>query len=138
MVVKTNYELISLFLYAQNKDKNNKKQRLLYRAAHLPVDMSSSICLVEPLNTASLPSPVPNPLNNHFNDAHQRFRKKMDQLADMHVCSICKECYPGIVTKKTHGAYAYYRCILERKGHRFSLENNMDPGNQQIVLAVLT
>ena len=102
------------------------------------MDMSSSISLAEPVDTASLPSPVPNPLNNHLNDAHQRFRKKMDQLADMHVCSICKECYPGIVTKKFHEAYTCSHCILERKGHRFSLENNMDPGNQPTVLAVLT
>ena len=62
----------------------------------------------------------------------------MDQLADMHVCSICKECYPGIVTKKLHGAYACSCCILEQKGHLFSLENNMDLGNQPAVLAVLT
>ena len=58
-------------LYAQNIDKNNKKQRLLYRDAHLPVDMSSSISLAEPIDTNSLPSLVPNPLNNHLHDAHQ-------------------------------------------------------------------
>ena len=58
-------------LYAQNRDKNNKKQRLLYRADHMHVDMSSSNSLVEPVDSASLPSPVPNPLNNHLKDAHQ-------------------------------------------------------------------
>ena len=100
---------------AQNRDKNNKKQCLIYRAAHLPVDISSSISLAEPVDTASLPSPMENPLNNHLNDTHQCFHKKMDQLADMNVCSICKKCYPGIVTKKFHGAYACTRCILERK-----------------------
>ena len=93
--------------------KTNKKQCHLYRAAHMRVDMSSSNSLVEPIDLASLPSHVPNPLNNQLNDAHQRFRKKMDQLADMHVCSICKECYPGIVTKNFHGAYACSCCILE-------------------------
>ena len=61
----------------------------------------------------------------------------MDQLADIHVCSIWKECYPGIVMKTFHDAYTYSRCILERKGHCFSLENNMDPGIQPLVLAVL-
>ena len=65
-----------IVLYAQNRDKNNKKQRLLYRATRLPVDMSSSISLAEPVDTTSLPYPVPNPLNNHLNDGHQRFRKK--------------------------------------------------------------
>ena len=34
-------------------------------------------------------------------------------------------------------AYACSRCILKRKGHRFSLENNMDPGNHIDFLAVL-
>ena len=67
-------------LYAQNRDKNNKKQRLLYRDARMHVNMSSSNPLVEPVNSTSLPSPVPNPLNNQLNDAHQRFHKKMDQL----------------------------------------------------------
>ena len=86
-------------LYAQNREKNNKKQCLLYRVARLPVDMSSSIYLAEPVDSASLPSHVPNPFNNHLNDGHQRFCKKMDQLDDMHVWLICKECYPSIVTK---------------------------------------
>ena len=58
-------------VYAQNIDKNNKKQCLIYRFACLPVDMSSLISLVEALDIASLPSPVPNPLNNQLNDAHQ-------------------------------------------------------------------
>ena len=100
-------------LYAQNRDKNNKKQCLLYRAAGLHVDIYSSISLAEPVDTASLPSPILIPLKNHLNDAHQRFRKKMDQLDDMHVFSICKECYPGIVTKNFHDAYTCSRCILE-------------------------
>ena len=84
-------------LYAQNRDKNNKKRCLIYKVSRMLVDMSSSNSLVELLDSASLPYPIKNPLNNHLNYAHQRFRKKMDQLADMHVCSICKECYPGIV-----------------------------------------
>jgi len=58
-------------LYAQDRDKNNKKQCHLYRATRMRVDMSSSNSLVEPVDSASLPSPVPNPLNNHLNDAHQ-------------------------------------------------------------------
>ena len=58
-------------LYAQNRDKNNKKQRLLYRPARLHVDISSSISHVKPVDTTSLPSPVENPLKNHLNDAHQ-------------------------------------------------------------------
>ena len=62
----------------------------------------------------------------------------MDQLVDIHICSICKECYPGIAMKKFHGAYTCSRSILERKDHHFSLENNMDTRIQQLILAVLT
>ena len=51
-------------LYAQDKDKNNKKQCHIYRATHMCADMSSSNSLVEPIDSASLPSPIPNPLNN--------------------------------------------------------------------------
>ena len=62
----------------------------------------------------------------------------MDELGDLHVCSISKECYPSIVTKKFHDAYTCSHCILERKGHRFSFENNMDLGIQSPVLAIIT
>ena len=65
------------------------------------MDISSSISHAEPVDIASLPYIMANPLNNQLNDAHQRFRKKMDQLGDMNVCSIYKECYPGIVTKNS-------------------------------------
>ena len=94
--------------YTENKYKNNKRQCLLYRAAWLPMDMSYPVSLVEPFNRPSL-----RPSSTRLDDAHQRFRKTMDQLRDMHVCSICKECYPGIVTKKIHDAYTCSHCILE-------------------------
>ena len=100
-------------VYAHNRDKNNKKQCLLYRVARLPVDISSSVSLPEPSNRPSLPPPMLNPSNTYLDDAHQRFHKKMDQLDDMHVFSICKECYPGIVTQNFHGAYSCSHCILE-------------------------
>ena len=100
--------------------------------------MSSLISLPEPFDRASLPSPMLNRSNTCLDDAHQRFCKNMDQLADVNVYSIWNECYPIIETKKFHGAYRRSRCILERKGNHFSLENNMDLGNQPTVLAVLT
>ena len=100
--------------------------------------MSSSFSLVQPFDTPSLPSPILNPSNTHLDDAHQQFCKKMVQLADMNVYSICNECYPGMPTKKFHGAYGCSHCILEKKGNRFSLENNIDPGIQPHVLALLT
>ena len=125
-------------VYAENRDKNNKRQRLLYRVARLPVDMSCPVSLPEPSNIPSLRPSMQNQSSTHLNDAHQRFCKKIDQLHDMHVCSICKECYLGIVTKKFHDAYTCSHCILERKGHLFSFENNMDAGIQPPVHATLT
>ena len=99
-------------VYAWNRDKNNKKQRLLYRVVCQPVDMSSSFSLIQHFDTPSLPSPILNPLNTCLDDAHQLFCKTMDQLVDMNVCPICNECYPGIATKKFHGAYMCSRCII--------------------------
>ena len=100
-------------VYAHNKDQNNNKQRLLYRDDRQPMDMSSSFSLGQPFDTPSLPSPMLNPPNTRLDDAHQRFCKKMDQLANMNVCLICNECYPSIVTKKFHDAYTFSHCILE-------------------------
>ena len=60
-------------LYVKNRDKNNEKQRLLYRHSRLPMDIYSLIYLAEPVEIASLPSPMKNPLNNQLNDAHQYF-----------------------------------------------------------------
>ena len=101
---------------------------------HIP----SIFYLGQPSITPSLPSPMQNPSSTPLNDAHQRFCTKLDQLSQINVCSICSESYPGISTKTFYGAYACSRCILERKGHRFSLENNMDPGIQPPILAILT
>ena len=101
-----------IFVYPQNRDKNNNKQHLLYRAARLPMDMSSSFSLVQPSDRPFLPPLMLNPSNTHLDDAHQQFLKKMDQLHDMHVCSICKEYYSGIVTRKINDAYTCSHCIL--------------------------
>ena len=90
-----------IILYAENRDKNKKRQRLLYRATRLLVDMSCPVSLPEPFNRPLLRPSMVNPSSTLLDDAHQRFHKKMDQLHDMHVCSICKEFYPGIVTKKS-------------------------------------
>ena len=40
--------------------------------------------------------------------------------------------------KLVHGNYTCSRYTGERHGHRFSLENNMDPGRQPVVPAHLT
>ena len=72
-------------VYAQTRYKNNKKQCLLYRDAYQPMDMSSLFSLGQPFDTPSLPPPMLNPSNTPLDDAHQRFHKKMDQLADMNV-----------------------------------------------------
>ena len=99
--------------YVENKDKNNKKQHLLYRASQLLVEIYSLLSLPKPSNKPLVPPAMLNPPNTCLDDAHHRFHKKMDQLIDLHVCIICKQCYPGIVTKKFHDAYTCSRCILE-------------------------
>ena len=104
-------------VYAQNINKNIKKQHLLYRDARQSMYMSFSFSLGQPSNTPSLPSPMLNPSNTPLDDAHQQFREKMDQLGDMNVCSICNECYLVIAMKKFHGTNRCSCCIIERKSH---------------------
>ena len=44
----------------------------------------------------------------------------------------------ALIQQKMCGSHACSPCILERKGHHFSLENNMDPDIQPFLLALLT
>ena len=41
-------------------------------------------------------------------------------------------------TKFSYGNYTCSRCTKERHGHRFSIDNNMDPGKQPCELVCLT
>ena len=87
--------------------------------------------------------PPPNKDRNSFNEnnisqAHQCFRLRLDKLQSIHVCSICKESYPGLHFRFLNGQHTYSRCYSEKNGHRFSLWNNMDPGEQPLVLSILT
>ena len=77
-------------VYAQKRDKNNKKQCLLYIPSQLLMEMSSPVSLPEPSNRPSVPPAMLTPPNTCLDDAHHRFRKKMDQLVDLHVYIICK------------------------------------------------
>ncbi|KAH9293492.1 hypothetical protein KI387_041308, partial [Taxus chinensis] len=66
------------------------------------------------------------------------FRLRLDNLANMPLCTVCKEAYPGIKVKLTATGPICTRCYSERNGHHFSSWNNMDPGVQPHVLGVLT
>ena len=126
-------------LYAHNKNKNKKKQRLLYRDTHQVVHIPSTFYVgqpsmpmsppstpthitcpfhnSQPSMTPSLSSLMYNPPNTSLNDAQKLFRKILDQLSCINVCSICIESYLGITTTKIHGMYACSHCSLERIGH---------------------
>jgi len=87
--------------------------------------------------------PPPNKATHSFNEnnisqAHQCFRLRLDKLQSIHVCSICKESYPGLHFHFLNGQHTCSRCYSEKNGHRFSLWNNMDPGEQPLVLSILT
>ena len=99
-------------LYMHRIEIKTTRNNIFFIEFRQLVDMSSSFSLGKPFDTPSLPSPMLNPSNTHLDDAHQQFCKKMVQLADMNVYSICNECYPGIPMKKFHGAYGFSRCIL--------------------------
>ena len=56
-------------VYAKNRDKNNKKKRLLYSATWLPVDISSLVSLPIPSNRPSLRPSMLNPSSTRLSDA---------------------------------------------------------------------
>lgn len=76
--------------------------------------------------------------STEYTFARNTFRSKLDNLANMSTCVVCMEKYPGIKTRQCNGHSTCYRCISEKKSHRFSISNNMDLGEQPIYLKVLT
>lgn len=53
-------------------------------------------------------------------------------------CTVCKENYVGMTIKKINHALMCMSCSTERGLHRFSLSNNMDPGEQPSILKCLS
>ncbi|GLJ15036.1 hypothetical protein SUGI_0245580 [Cryptomeria japonica] len=71
-------------------------------------------------------------------EALKTFRARIDSLSTLQTCSICKEIYIGMVVRRSHPTIIYSRCFSERGIHRFSSANNLDPGEQPLVLKKLT
>ena len=72
---------------------------------------------------------------SHF---HQAFRAQIDKLSIVQMCSVCHESYLGMnVFRRDEGSICV-RCRKERDIHRFSQDNNMNPGKQPPVLSILT
>ena len=63
----------------------------------------------------------------------QKFRDKMDKFHHV-FCPICKECYPSMVLVQGECR----RCNAEKKPNKFSVSNNMDPGDVPNELQGLT
>ena len=93
-----------------------------YKDVHLDLQALHALPL-EPTDVSSLLHHATTPLT----DAQRRFHKILDCLHPIHICSTCQESYPGIKMKLFHGSYTCSRYTREHHGHRFSLENNMDP-----------
>lgn len=55
-----------------------------------------------------------------------------------HPCFVCKEMYVGMTIKKVNHVLMCMRCYDEKGLHRFSLSNNMDPGEQPSILKCLS
>lgn len=95
----------------------------------------------------SLPLPPsthpPSPYHHHIlvnpghSYAHQWFHERINDFSLVHICSICKESYPNMKNKFLHGNLYCSRHEIIKSTHRFSLANNMDPGNQPFVLTAL-
>ena len=118
-------------LYSQTKDNQNAHRPLTYQSRSRNINASIN---PTPMHTSTTPPPPTTPLPN----GHTCFLNRLSRLHPLHVCSICKESYPKMKTNFSSGIYTCSRCSNERHGHRFSTDNNMDPGNQPIELARLT
>jgi hypothetical protein len=71
-----------------------------------------------------------------MNVAHQKFRYRIDRLAQIQMCHVCDESYVRIQVFNI--GPKCMRCRREGTYHRFSAQNHMDPGSQPRVLEVLT
>ena len=69
---------------------------------------------------------------------HKAFRDEIDKLSIVQMCNVCHESYPRMnVFRRDEGPI----CVRFRKEHgihRFSRDNNMNPGKQPPVLSILT
>ena len=70
--------------------------------------------------------------------AHKIFRERIDKLGYIQMCYVCEDSYVGIQVMTTNTRLMCTRCKSERTHHRFSSQNNMNPGLRTLVLASLT
>ena len=69
---------------------------------------------------------------------HRKFRKRIDQFAEVQTCHVCQESYAGVQIRNTSTGPMCLRCLREGSNHRFSATNHMDLGFQPRVLQDLT
>ena len=108
-------------VYSQTKDRQNAHRHLTYQSRSGNINASINPTL---MHTSTTPPPQTTPLP----DGHFCFLNRLSHLHPLHDCSIWKESYPNMKTKFSNGIYTCSRCNNERHGHRFSINNNMDPG----------
>lgn len=66
------------------------------------------------------------------------FRRRIDNLSQLQTCCVCKEKYIGMIVRSNQPNVICSRCYGEKGIHRFSIANNMDPGEQPFVLKILS
>ena len=62
----------------------------------------------------------------------------INALSKIHTCNTCMESYPRIRTTISLDGFICFRCHKETNFHLFSKWNNMDPGEQPLVLSIFT
>lgn len=130
--------------YQASRERNNlirraKRQQNLHAIINHDVPSSSNPQLLqESVPQIHLQNQHPLIFPTEYLTARNNFRSKLDSLKSMPTCVVCKEKYPGIKIRQYNGNSTCFRCISEKHGHRFSIENNMDPGEQPVCLQRLT
>jgi hypothetical protein len=83
-------------------------------------------------------SPVEPTQYQSLSHISRTFCTRIDALSKIHTCNTCMESYLGIRTTISSDGFICSCCCKENHGHLFSKWNNMDPGDQPLVLSILT
>ena len=101
-------------------------------------NITTSETIIHP-QEQTLPTVFPPTIfTTQFLDLMKKFRARIDALSQVKTCIICNESYTGMSLRKNNFETICSRCFSEKGVHRFSMENNLDPGKQPNVLKNLT
>jgi hypothetical protein len=89
-------------------------------------------------NNFLMESPVEATQYQSLSHISRIFCTRIDALSKIHTCNTCMEYYLGIRTTISSDGFICSCCCKENHGYLFSKWNNMDLGDQPLVMSILT